>query len=766
MTDVRLHLDFETRSLRKFGKGGVGVYRYAECPTTSVWCFAWRFGLQGFVDCWWRDEDFPQQVFEHVARGGTVVAHGGGFERRIWNGVLNRMLGGILPEMTIDQMDCTMARCVTVGLPPDLERAAQIVRAPFQKDLEGASTMKAMAKPRSIKFTSDRAQMLWTKNARVREVYTDDLDRSVCGIGDDNLYDGVEIEWTYSTGHRQIQTDYCKTDVLAETGVDMVVPALSPSLLAVWRLNEKINDRGFPIDVPLIQKVEGVLDESGKRANSRIWTVTGGRVKKCSEHAKLKGWLETRGVKAYVLDEDGNERLSVAKGVKDELLAAAVNDAPAREAIELHNSTAKLAYAGKIGKALDVMNEDERLRGVFRYHTAPTGRFSATVWQAHNLERIDVETELPTVRVLIDVLGKLGADAATDSIYWMTGRPLHWMSKMSRPIIKARQGKVFRGVDLSNIEGRVNAWLAGETWKTEAFGAFDRKEGPDLYKVTAGSLLGKDVNAITKGERQTLGKVPDLAGGYQGSVGAYVSMGLNLGTKPEDIADVAAATTDPAVWAATAKTFRPRFSMGLEQSVWTGVKVVVNAWRQRHPMIVQSWWDRQDAAIEAVSCPGMITSACNGKIRYLCAHGFLWCMLPSGRAIAYPGPTIVEVPYIREEKEIVNGVEVLIEVESFKRAVQVWGLEKNQWVAYTLFGGIQCENDVQGFAYDIFKDGGIDLDAWGYFLVFHCHDEWLSEDDPNFGSPQHMAAVLSSPRCYAPGLPLAAAAWEDERYVK
>lgn len=761
----RLHLDFESRSALKLGKGGVGLYRYAEHLSTSVWCFAWRFGNDGPVNLWWRGDPFPSEVFYHVAMGGIVVAHNAGFERRIWNVVLNRMHDGILPVMQIEQMDCTAARARAVGLPGDLERSARIVRAPHQKDVSGSATMKKMAKPRKVEFTSDKARQQYEAR-QVREVLDDTNERTVLGVGFDNIFEAVTITWWHDAELHDVLSDYCKTDVLAETGVDMVVPALSDKLLKLYQFNERVNDRGIPIDLELVDKVEAVLDISAKRANNNMWTLTGGVVKKCTDHGKVKTWLDGQGVRAYKLGKDGEEKQSVAKGVTDDLLLAAGTNQAAREVIELHNGASKLAYAGKIGDTRVYMNDDERIRGVFMFHTSPTGRFSATTWQAQNLIRVDEESELPTLRQLIGALDKFNAAQATDFSDLYTGRTLHWMAKMSRPVIKASPGKLFKGADLSNIEGRVNAWLAGEQWKLDAFRAFDNKTGPDLYKVTAGSILGVPPADVTKLQRQTLGKVPDLAGGYQGAVMAYVSMSQQLGVNLVDIADVAAETTDPAVWAATAKTYRERFACGLEQSVWTGLKVVVNAWRERHPAITQSWWDRQDAAIEAVSNPGHITSACDGKIRYLCNAGFLWCLLPSGRTIAYPQPEIIRVKYIREEKQEVNGVMVLVEVEAWKNAVQTWGLEKGQWVPYSLYGGHQCENDTQGTAFDICFDGALDLDALGYNLIFHCHDELLSEDDPNFGSTEEMVRVLSQPRSYAPGLPLAAAAWEDERYVK
>lgn len=754
----RLHLDFETRSAAKFGKGGVGLYRYAEHPTTGIWCFAWRFGDTGPVSIWWRDEPLPVEVVEHVRMGGTIVAHNGGFERRIWNVVLYRMCNGYLPLIDLEQVDCTMARCLAMGLPPDLERAARVVRAPHQKDTAGGDVMKKMAKPRHMTWTTPEMAAAFERGEIELEVLSDGLEFSTYRPAG-SLWSAndvaLSVQWHYSDELRATQSSYCMTDVLAETGVDVVVPALSPSELDLWRLNEKINDRGFPIDVPLIKKVEGIVHKAAGDADRRMWTLTGGKVKKCSQHSALRAWLNERKI---VCD-------SVGKGVTDELIAAAGNDLVAKEAIELHNGASK-SSTSKMSKALEVKNVDDRIRGVFGYHVAATGRFAARTWQAHNLVRVDEESELPTVRQLIKAIEAFDVPTGYEFVNLATGRTMHWMAKMARPIIRAKPGKVFRGADLSNIEGRGNAWLAGEQWKLDAFAAYDRGEGPDLYKVTAAALLNSTADVITKVQRQTYGKVPELASGYQGAVMAYVTMGLLLGVKPEDIADVAAATTDPRVWAATAKAYRARFSCGLEQSVWTGIKVVVNAWRQRHPKIVQSWWDRQDAAIEAVSMPGTITFCCEGRIRYLAQNGFLFCMLPSGRVMSYPQPEIVRVPYIKEEKQEIDGIEVIVEVEAYKNAVQVWGLTQNQWAPYTLYGGIQCENDTQAFARDICFDGAKDIDAAGYNLIFHCHDELLSEDDPSFGSSDELKSLLSKSRSYAPGLPLAAAAWEDSRYVK
>jgi len=91
-----------------------------------------------------------------------------------------------------------------------------------------------------------------------------------------------------------------------------------------------------------------------------------------------------------------------------------------------------------------------------------------------------------------------------------------------RGMLIAGEGKKLVVSDLSNIEGRVAAWLANEEWKLQAFRDFDTiigtdadgepiRKGHDLYKIGAGRILGKRPEDVTKLERQNEGKVPELA---------------------------------------------------------------------------------------------------------------------------------------------------------------------------------------------------------------------------------------------------------------
>ncbi|MCP5843042.1 DNA polymerase I, partial [Klebsiella pneumoniae] len=68
--------------------------------------------------------------------------------------------------------------------------------------------------------------------------------------------------------------------------------------------------------------------------------------------------------------------------------------------------------------------------------------------------------------------------------------------------------------DLSNIEGRMLAWLAGEQWKLDAFA-----NGDDLYILGYAAAFGMDVADVEADEKaggvmRLIGKVMELALGY------------------------------------------------------------------------------------------------------------------------------------------------------------------------------------------------------------------------------------------------------------
>ena len=202
--------------------------------------------------------------------------------------------------------------------------------------------------------------------------------------------------------------------------------------------------------------------------------------------------------------------------------------------------------------------------------------------------------------------------------------------------------------DLSNIEGRALAFLAHEGWKLEAFRAYDRGDGADLYNITATSIIGGDPFKVAKKDRNVFGKVPDLALGYAGGVGALqtfakayqVEMAEHWPTIEENIAaiHVEKAKENYETWGA------PRAQdMEVSELEWVASETVKLAWRARHPATVKLWAQVEEAARQAIKHKGKIFKAGRRlllSIRSHAGHPYLLVKLPSGRYLTYFHPRL------------------------------------------------------------------------------------------------------------------------------
>jgi len=159
----KAHLDFETRGAVDLLK--VGAYRYVEDKDTDIWLFSWRLG-SGPINRWLPGSPPPTALLEHIAAGGVVTAHNAVFERLVWNSVLRRTAGcESYPRLTIAQMDCTMSRSLAIHLPADLDTLAKALDLSEQKDTEGHTLMRKMAKPR--KRNDDGTFVWWDDQSNI-----------------------------------------------------------------------------------------------------------------------------------------------------------------------------------------------------------------------------------------------------------------------------------------------------------------------------------------------------------------------------------------------------------------------------------------------------------------------------------------------------------------------------------------------------------------------------------------------------------------------
>lgn len=703
------HLDFETRSALDLKRSG--VHRYAEDASTSAWGFAWCICEVGDVpdmQVWTPQTEHPWPLLEWIEGGGAVVAHNAAFERTIWNEKFAR--GASWPRIEISQQICTMSRAAALALPQGLDSLSSVLKTSMNKDADGYKLMRKMCKP---KFTHPDGRHEWH-----------DAPEQIARL-----------------------MQYCEQDVRTEAEVDAGLPLLSAAEEKVWQLDQRINDRGVRIDELAVQRAVIAVKDAKRKADERMWWLTDGDVQTCTQTARIVAWLCARGIPCE----------SVKKGeVADIILSAQImSDEVAEEVIRLRRAAAKASTA-KFQAMLNSVCRDSRVRGMLAYHGASTGRWAGRMVQPQNFPRADEELDLPDVMNIITIFNSSGIKPheLITAISMLVEEPMTSLSKCLRAMFVPAPGCKFVGGDFSNIEGRVNAWLAGEDWKVEAFEAYDAGTGEDLYKLAYARSFGAALTDVGKPQRQ-VGKVQELALGYQGGPGAYVNMAANYFIKPEWVASVARSAASPELWAETAAKYRKADSRGLAPETWTGIKIVVDGWRAGHPNIVQGWWDLQDAAVEAVGMPGVtvLVPQYRGLVKYRAANGFLFCSLPSRRVLAYANPRLIETEH--------NGRK--------RRVVQYHGIDPTtkRWDAQTLYGGEQCNHVVQGTARDLIVHSMFEAEEAGYPVVLTVHDELLTEvpNTPEY-SDTRMRQLMSRKPAWADGLPLTASTWQGDRYAK
>lgn len=751
MTLPDAHLDFETRSVIDLKKAG--VYRYAEDPTTDIWLFRYKIG-NGPVKSWDRDDPPPDELIEHVQAGGKVIAHNAQFERIIWNCILRRWFHWI-PPLQIEQMECTMARALVMNLPGDLDRLGDVLSLPQQKDSEGATIMRKYMRPRRIEP------------------------------------DGT-IVWWDDIGDLHKLGAYCSQDVRTESAAANVLPPLPDGERWLWELDQRINDRGVYIDVPLVQRAIELVEYAQQEADRQMRILTKGYVKTVGQVGKIVEWLNWRGIIATKL----------RKGDQDMLITQAlvIYDDTAKEVIELRRQASKTSTA-KYKRIMQCVCCDGRARGLIQYAGASqTLRWAGRLVQPQNYPRVDAETESDYVAYTVNIVKdrRLSLDQVHDLLE-LVGAPrnaigetqegmatLAWLSKALRSTIIAAPGNKLVGGDFANIEGRVNAWLASEQWKLAAFAAYDAGTGPDLYKVAFWKSFGIPIEQVTKPQRQ-IGKVEELALGYQGGVGAFITMMQTYLIKLPKITAAVYETVPSVQWDAMASRFsHARDKLGLMERDWTAVKLIVTAWREAHPQIVQGWWDLQDAAIQAVDNPFVPVPVYGGRCRYMSDRNYLYLQGPSGDVICYAQPSVRRkvqesilyngrwyTPEDFEDSErhtiswewlVAAGYEVKKQV---RYSVHFWALDdKNRWREHALYGGWQCENIVQFTSRCVLKHSMRKVEDGRYPIILTVHDELLSEVKLDYGSEADYRRIMMDTPHWLAGCPVSAATWEDTRYVK
>ena len=467
-------VDFECRSF--LDVRDVGAWRYAEDWSTEILCMSWNIG-DGKTGLWVPWMDFPQEVLDHIERGGTFEAHNVQFERAIWIHILRPKFGVPLPIKWKD----TLAACAYRGLPLALDKvgAENCLNLIIKKAKErGSYLLNTLCKP---KFGTAKEP---------DRIYREDWDLM------DELY------------------DYCIIDSDAERELSRTIGPLPVPEQRLWVLDQKINQRGVRLDMAAVDAALDLTNEITTKLNKELHALTGGAVKAATQRDKLLNWFRANGLAQLSdLKKETVEEWTLKDKDGEYLMKGHMPDDTLR-AMVIRSQLAK-ASTRKLEKMRDCVGYDGRVRGLLQYHGAGTGRWAGRLVQPQNFPRASVKnrTSEDGKKSWLDMEYLIEQIMTNDLGGY--DKPMEAIASSLRGMFIADPGKVYHVCDFSAIEARVTFWVAGCQTGLDVFHKSDKGESEDIYCVTASDLVGFEVKKSEHSHERQLGKITVLGCGYQ-----------------------------------------------------------------------------------------------------------------------------------------------------------------------------------------------------------------------------------------------------------
>jgi DNA polymerase len=653
-----LSIDIETFSSVDIKKAG--LYKYVQSPDFQILLLAYSFdyGPVQIVDLA-QGEQLPPEVVQALA-DPTVIKHA-------YNAPFEWYCLNKFYFTPIEQWRCTMLHGLYCGYTAGL-----------------AATAVALGLPEDKRKMSIGVSLI----------------RTFC----------VPCKPTKSNGHRtrtlphhepekwNLFKEYCKQDVVTEMEIErrlsgFPVPDQEQKL---WELDQQINAYGVAVDRELI---------AGALYCSEVVTK-----ELMDEAVKLSGLDNPKSVKQltkWLEEETGEEIDNLQKATVKELIKTTDNDT-ARRMLEIRQELSKTSVKKYTAMGVSVCG-DGRVRGLLQFYGANrTGRWAGRLVQVQNLPRNYLET-LSHARECV----KARKVEALKLIY---GNVPDTLSQLIRTAFIPSPGNVLLVADFSAIEARIIAWLAGEQWRQEVFATHGK-----IYEASASAMFGVPIERIVRGnpeyELRQKGKIAELALGYQGSVGALMSMGAtNMGLTEDELPDI------------------------------------VHRWRSSNKRIVDLWYSMERAALavmrtgQPAGIKGLIMAR-EGDYEH--RQDFFTITLPSGRKLFYPRPFLSQNDFGKE-------------------ALHYHGVNQNnkKWEVISTYGGKLVENCVQAIARDCLAEALMRVSAAGYQIVMHVHDEVVIDAPKYQADLDRVCEIMGQPIDWAPGLLLTADGFVTDFYMK
>lgn len=652
-------------------------------------------------------EEIPTDILTMCTDPSVVkVMHNSQFDRTVLRTDPNIEL-----TIPVNQIDDTMILALAHGLPAGLGDLCEVLRIPADKakDKRGRQLIQLFCKPRPKKVKIRRA---------TRETHPQDWEDFI-------TYAGSDIE-AMRIAHNSIPRWNMPRIDMTVSKTDFT-PGCERSL---WELDQRINDRGFRIDIALANAAVDTMERAKETLAKRVKKLTNGEVQRATQRDVFLKYIEEE----HNTDLPDLRKTTLEKRLDDPYISPELREL---FAIRLEASTTSVS---KYTKLLQTVSRDGCLRATLQFDGANrTRRWAGRLFQPQNLPRPSHKQSV--IDSFIEDLKDDCADLIHQDVIALT-------SSSVRGCIVPREGRKLCVADLSNIEGRFAAWVCGEEWKIKAFEDYDNGIGPDLYVKAYANMFNVDPTQVGSAERQ-IGKVTELMLGYGGGVGAFLTGAITYNIDLNELADVAWPKIPERIkreaqifldWTKQQK----RSTFGLTDEVFKTCEALKRMWREAHPAISNFWKDIEATVRQSLLTPG-VEFRCGDHIRVITKGSWLRVILPSGHSLCYPSP--------RVEGDNIS----YFGVNQYTR----------KWQRIKTYGGKFLENICQSGARDVMAWNMPSVEQQGYEIILTVHDELITEV-PNtpVWNCETLSKILSTNPVWASRLPLAAQGFEALRYRK
>ena len=343
--------------------------------------------------------------------------------------------------------------------------------------------------------------------------------------------------------------DYNRQDVTSEREIKaLLLPyPISPAERGYYLLDQRINDRGMPIDIDLVNGAVKINREEKRRLRQEINALTG--LENGTAPGQLKPWLEDRGLAMPDL-----QKKTVDAVLKLQLTPEV------RQALEIRRQISQTTTTKY--EVVQRCTVNHRLHGVFQFAGAQrTQRWAGRMFQPHNLKQGYRDADQKA-----DIL-KLGIRHAVDMLY---GDVVPFLGNVVRTVVTAPEGRRLAVSDYSSIESRVLGYVSNCSRINALFAS-----GMDSYKDFATEVYRVPYDQVTDAQRKFC-KPPVLGCGYQ------------LGDKG---------------------LVKYADGMGVELHL-TEASRLVHLWRRLYPEVVDMWEWLTNAAKHVITTGQPVTGYC------------------------------------------------------------------------------------------------------------------------------------------------------------